>query len=92
MIAMGLAETSPDPLSAVDSKRTRHFAPDEAAHRRDRPRWCPLCQEDLATAGAVTEYWASDQRIFYVWCGACGWTGELTPLSSRSVTGHGLTD
>jgi len=42
--------------------------------------------------GLANEYWSLDQRIFYVWCGACDWTGELTQLSSSSVTGHGLVD
>lgn len=78
--------------SPVDTHRTRRFAADQEAHRRDLPQWCPHCRAELEARGVATEYWSLDQRIFYVWCGACGWTGELTPLSSASVSGHGLTE
>ena len=65
----------------------RRFLPDAEAHRRDAPRFCPRCAAPLAGGGIATEFWEADDRRFHCWCGACGWTGEITPTGDVAV-GH----
>jgi hypothetical protein len=66
----------------------RRFAADAEAHRRDAPRFCPSCGARLATGGLAVELWEADARVFYCWCGACRWTGEVSPSPGQGVVGH----
>jgi hypothetical protein len=68
----------------VSSPVDRRFAADAEAHRRDAPQFCPACASPVDLA---SEFWEGDDRRFYCWCSACGWTGEIATTGER-VVGH----
>ncbi len=47
-------------------------------HLHDLPRHCPDCGAVIDNeSGIATEYWQADRRIYHVWCGSCGWAGDI---------------
>lgn len=47
---------------------------------------CPRCSSPLADERSfVAEYWSGDATVFFVWCVACGWRGEIIEESAVSV-------
>ncbi len=82
----------PVPFGPAD----RRFVADAEAHRRDLPRFCPRCGAALTgpndadgadRTGIAVEYWAAADRIYYCWCSACSWSGEII-ASGDGVVGH----
>lgn len=41
---------------------------------------CPRCTAGFSTQGFASAFWAADAIVYFCWCGACGWRGELTEL------------
>ena len=60
------------------------FGPDAERHLLDRPRFCPMCGVAL-DRGMVCESWSADQRVFLIWCAACGWTGDVVRYHRVSI-------
>lgn len=47
---------------------------------------CPRCSATLADERSfVAEYWSGDRTVFFVWCVACGWRGEIIEEAVVSV-------
>ena len=60
------------------------FAADAERHLLDRPRFCPMCGASLE-GGLVSESWAADQRVFFTWCAACSWRGDVVRYDEVSI-------
>lgn len=60
------------------------FAPDAERHLLDRPRFCPMCGAPLDN-GLVSESWSGDQRVFFTWCAACSWLGDVVRYDRVSI-------
>ncbi|MDQ3578872.1 MAG: hypothetical protein M3443_15045 [Actinomycetota bacterium] len=66
---------------------TQWFVGDAERHLLDRPRWCPQCSTSMVDGkGLITEFWTAEDRVFYCWCGACGWSGNI--VNVERVVGH----
>lgn len=54
---------------------------------------CPRCTANFRERGFVTAYWAADAIVYFCWCGACAWRGELwevdTVTAPEAVEGDG---
>lgn len=60
---------------------------DRQRHVTDSPRHCVNCGSPIDDeSGMVVEYWESDRRIYHVWCGACGWAGDVVTIDR--MIGH----
>lgn len=47
---------------------------------------CPRCRSSFRDERSfVAEYWYGGSTIFFVWCVACGWRGEIIEEPMISV-------
>lgn len=45
-------------------------------------RFCPRCGTSLTgSAGFVQEYWVADDTVYFCWCHACHWRGEVKAVT-----------
>lgn len=47
---------------------------------------CPRCAASLSDRGFASAFWAADSIVYFCWCGACGWLGEVWEI--HAVTSH----
>ena len=79
-----VSELPPDPHRLP--AQGEWFSADAERHLLDRPKFCPMCGENLeADGGITTEYWAGDTRNFMTWFGDCGWFGEVVRFDMVTI-------
>lgn len=46
---------------------------------------CPRCTASFAVSGIASAFWQADETVYFSWCYACGWRGDIVYMTTVSA-------
>lgn len=48
----------------------------------DGQLFCPRCTSAFADHGISSAFWRAEDSVYFSWCRACGWLGDIVEITS----------
>ncbi|MUG70383.1 hypothetical protein [Paenibacillus validus] len=59
----------------------------EPAKEPDKVKFCNGCGHSMHDPSSIIiEYWSSHHTVYFCWCHACGWRGEVVEVKRMITT------